>query len=74
MEQSRLAWKAELGELIEGSFADLLLLKSNPLEDVASLDRTRENLMLVITDGRIVKSQVDGLTAERACDGNQCIA
>ena len=59
-----------MGELVEGSFADLLLLRSNPLEDVATLDRTRENLMLVMKDGRIVKSQIDGISAERPCDWN----
>ncbi|KAH8646125.1 hypothetical protein BX600DRAFT_555851 [Xylariales sp. PMI_506] len=59
-----------LGELVEGSFADLLFLNENPLEDVASLDRTNENLMLVMKDGRIVKSQIAGLVPERNCEWN----
>ncbi|KAL5040959.1 hypothetical protein BDW71DRAFT_201755 [Aspergillus fruticulosus] len=60
----------KLGELVEGSLADLLFLRENPLEDVASLDRTEENLMLVMKDGRIVKSRIDALRPERNCEWN----
>jgi imidazolonepropionase-like amidohydrolase len=62
--------EGKLGELVEGAFADLLFLNENPLEDVASLDRINENLMLVIKDGRIVKSQIKELTPERNCTWN----
>ncbi|MBH1945628.1 hypothetical protein I5L01_15535 [Erythrobacter sp. YJ-T3-07] len=60
--------EGKLGELVEGAYADLLFLNANPLENVASLDKTQENLMLVMKDGRIVKSQIDGLVPERNCE------
>ncbi|KAF3061321.1 hypothetical protein GL218_03967 [Daldinia childiae] len=66
----QLGMEGLLGELIEGSFADLLFLKENPLDDVSTLDRTRDNLMLVMKDGRIVKSQIQELKPERTCDWN----
>lgn len=59
-----------IGELIPGSFADLLFLNENPLEDISTLDRINENLALIMKDGRVVKSQVDGVKVERACAWN----
>ncbi|KAH9226131.1 hypothetical protein K456DRAFT_1754952 [Colletotrichum gloeosporioides 23] len=66
----QLGMEGKLGELVEGSFADLLFLNENPLEDVSSLDRINENLMLVMKDGRIVKSQISSLRPERNCEWN----
>ncbi|KAF4879456.1 hypotheticall protein [Colletotrichum siamense] len=66
----QLGMEGKLGELVEGSFADLLFLNENPLEDVSSLDRINENLMLVMKDGRIVKSQISSLCPERNCEWN----
>lgn len=66
----QLGMEGQLGELVEGAFADLLFLNENPLENVASLDRINENLMLIIKDGRIVKSQIDTLRPERNCEWN----
>lgn len=66
----QLGMEGKLGELVEGAFADLLFLEENPLEDVASLDKTNENLKLVIKDGRIVKSRISGLVPERNCEWN----
>ncbi|KAK4549375.1 hypothetical protein LTR36_006372 [Oleoguttula mirabilis] len=66
----QLGMEGKLGEVVEGAFADLLFVRENPLEDVASLDRIKENLMLVMKDGRIVKSQIDGLWPERNCEWN----
>ncbi|KAJ4389657.1 hypothetical protein N0V93_007129 [Gnomoniopsis smithogilvyi] len=66
----QLGMEGKLGELVEGAFADLLFLKENPLEDVASLDRINENQMLVMKDGRIVKSRIEGLKPERSCEWN----
>lgn len=57
-----------LGELIPGSYADLLFLKENPLEDITCFDRQEENLMGIMKDGRVVKSRVDGLKVERSVD------
>ncbi|KAJ0343243.1 hypothetical protein COL154_013464 [Colletotrichum chrysophilum] len=66
----QLGMEGKLGELVEGSFADLLFLSENPLEDVSSLERINENLMLVMKDGRIVKSQISHLRPERNCEWN----
>lgn len=57
-----------LGELIEGAYADMLLLKTNPLKDVASLDKIKTNQLCVIKDGRVVKSKVDALPVEIAVE------
>ncbi|KAF4462955.1 amidohydrolase domain containing [Fusarium albosuccineum] len=57
--------EGKLGEPVDGAFADLLFLKKNPLENVPSLDEVKDNLMLVMKDGRVVKSQVKGLHPER---------
>ncbi|KUJ09973.1 uncharacterized protein LY89DRAFT_596933 [Mollisia scopiformis] len=59
--------EGKLSELIPGAFADLIFLREDPLEDVASLDRIDENLALIMKDGRIVKSQLNGIRIERAC-------
>ncbi|KAH6680534.1 hypothetical protein B0J14DRAFT_578841 [Halenospora varia] len=59
-----------LGELIPGSYADLLFLHENPLEDIRCLDRTNENLVAIMKDGRFVKSKLDGIKAERECSWN----
>jgi imidazolonepropionase-like amidohydrolase len=66
----QLGMEGKLGELVDGAYADILFLSENPLEDVASLDKTEENLMLVIKDGRIVKSRIEGLRPERNCEWN----
>lgn len=62
--------EGKLGELVEGSFADLLFLEENPLENIASLDSINENLLMVMKDGRIVKSRIEGLRPERNCEWN----
>ncbi|KAF3764081.1 hypothetical protein M406DRAFT_258812 [Cryphonectria parasitica EP155] len=66
----QLGMEGKLGELVEGAFADLLFLKENPLENVASLDRINENQLLIVKDGRIVKSRIEGLRPERNCEWN----
>jgi len=53
-----------LGELIPGTYADLLFLHENPVEDVSSLDRKNENLALIMKDRRLVESRVDGVMVE----------
>ncbi|KAH8919914.1 hypothetical protein BT69DRAFT_1309158 [Atractiella rhizophila] len=56
--------EAKAGQLTVGAFADILILKKNPLLDVTILDRPKENLLGVIKEGRCVKSSVDGLIVE----------
>lgn len=66
----QLGMEGKLGELVEGAFADLLFLNENPLENIASLDRINENQLLIMKDGRIVKSRIEGLRPERNCEWN----
>ncbi|KAH8930711.1 hypothetical protein BT69DRAFT_1275262 [Atractiella rhizophila] len=49
---------------MEGAFADILVLAANPLEDVTIFDRTDENVLAVLKEGRCVRSAVEGLKAE----------
>lgn len=59
-----LGMEGKLGCIKVGAFADLLLLESNPLDDVRILNRPKEYLKAVIKDGRCVHSLVDGLRVE----------
>ena len=58
----------ELGEIVVGAYADILLLKGNPLEDIGVLDRKEENHMCIMKDGRVVKSRVAELPVEISCE------
>ncbi len=49
---------AKLGVLEKGSYADILLVQGNPVEDVAILSE-KENIKLVMKDGRIYKNTLD---------------
>ena len=54
----------ELGQIKEGFLADLLVLKSNPLEDISVLERTGDELVAVFKEGRACFSklaEVNGL-------------
>lgn len=59
-----LKMEGKIGVIRKGAAADLILLKENPLEDVASLNRPKENLRAVIKDGHCVRSSVKGLRVE----------
>lgn len=59
-----LKMEGKIGVIKKGAAADLILLRENPLEDVASLNRPKENLRAVIKDGRCVRSSVKGLRVE----------
>ncbi|MEC6749192.1 amidohydrolase family protein [Marinilactibacillus sp. XAAS-LB27] len=52
-----LGWENELGTLEKGKLADLVVIKGNPLDDIASLSNA-ETIQLVIKDGKIVKNQI----------------
>ena len=53
-----------LGRLKESSFADLLILNANPLEDIEVLDRPGKHLLAVLKDGRVVESRWSKLPVE----------
>jgi len=50
-----LGWEKNIGTLEEGKFADLVLSKKNPLENIKALGNP-ENIVLVIKEGIIVKN------------------
>ncbi|KAL4905956.1 hypothetical protein BDW74DRAFT_167588 [Aspergillus multicolor] len=50
-----------IGQIKEGFWADVLFLKDNPLEDVTIFDRPEDCLMGVMKEGRVYKSQWEGL-------------
>lgn len=47
-----------LGQIKPGFAADLIILASNPLDDITSLDRPDSNLLAVIKDGRVVSTKL----------------
>ncbi|KAJ8095152.1 hypothetical protein PM082_010374 [Marasmius tenuissimus] len=50
-----------LGTVSAGAFADLLVLKANPLEDITVFDRPEESMLAILKEGRVVMSKVEGL-------------
>jgi imidazolonepropionase-like amidohydrolase len=45
--------EAQLGTLVEGSYADVILVDGNPLEDLKLLENYEETIDLVMVDGRV---------------------
>jgi imidazolonepropionase-like amidohydrolase len=52
-----LGWEDQVGTIEAGKLADLLVVKTNPLQDIRSLE-ANDNIALVIKDGRAVKDQL----------------
>lgn len=46
-----------LGQIKKGFYADLLIVKANPLKDITVLDNPEDNVAVVIKEGRICKSK-----------------
>lgn len=51
-----LGWDDKLGTLEAGKLADIILVKTDPLKDIRSMENV-DNIPLVIKDGRIVKDK-----------------
>jgi imidazolonepropionase-like amidohydrolase len=49
-----LGWEDRVGTIQSGKLADIILVKTNPLQDVRSLENV-DNIVLVMKDGRVVK-------------------
>lgn len=49
-----LGWEDRLGTIQAGKLADIILVKTNPLQDVRSLENI-DNIALVMKDGRVLK-------------------
>jgi imidazolonepropionase-like amidohydrolase len=53
-----------IGCITPGSFADIIILDANPLENIRVLDRPETYLLAVIKEGRVISSRIDGLGKE----------
>ena len=53
--------EGEIGQVTEGFAADLLVLKSNPLEDIEVLNRSQTELLAVFRQGRACFSALEGV-------------
>lgn len=51
-----------LGQIKAGFEADILILKSNPLDDITMFERHEEEVLAVIKEGRVCCSRMAGLT------------
>lgn len=56
-----LRMSGQIGSVVSGAFADLLILDQNPLEDITILDRPEVHLFAVMKEGRVPMSRVSGL-------------
>jgi imidazolonepropionase-like amidohydrolase len=52
-------YPGKLGVIEEGAYADLLLINGNPLEDISILTEPKDNLALIMKDGKIYKNTVE---------------
>jgi imidazolonepropionase-like amidohydrolase len=51
-----LGWGDQVGTVEAGKFADIILLKTDPLKDIRSLENV-DNIPLVMKDGKVVKDK-----------------
>ena len=55
----RSPYPGKLGVIEEGALADILLINGDPLKDISILTKPKENLALIMKDGKIYKNTVD---------------
>ncbi|MCY1377885.1 hypothetical protein D9M69_654810 [compost metagenome] len=48
----------EIGVIMPGAFADLLVLNESPLDDIHVLERPEQTLAIVMKDGKIHKNSL----------------
>ena len=48
--------EGQIGCIAEGAHADLIMVRSNPLDDLSVLDGQGEHINAIIKDGRFVKT------------------
>lgn len=54
----RNAYPGVLGSIVEGAYADLLLINGDPLKDISILEHPEAALALIMKDGKIYKDRV----------------
>lgn len=59
MSGPRNPYPGKLGVIEEGALADILLINGNPLKDISILTKPKENLVLIMKDGKIFKNTID---------------
>jgi imidazolonepropionase-like amidohydrolase len=47
-----------LGVIEPGAYADILLIKGNPLKDISILTRYEETINLIMKDGKVYKNEL----------------
>ncbi len=50
--------EGKLGVIKEGAYADLLIYDGNPLEDIQVIVNHKENLKLIMKDGKVYKNEL----------------
>ncbi|MGG5577234.1 amidohydrolase family protein [Myroides sp. C15-4] len=58
MSGPRNPYPADLGIIAEGAYADLLLFDKSALEDISVIGDPKNNLLLIIKDGKLYKDQL----------------
>ena len=51
--------KGKLGVIKENAFADLLIIKGDPLKDLSVFIESEKNIMLLIKEGEIISSTLN---------------
>lgn len=51
--------RGKLGEITKGAYADLILVKGNPLEDLSLVSDYENNFLLIMKGGKIYKNIID---------------
>jgi len=60
-----LGWHDHIGTLQAGKLADIIITRTDPLQNIRSLEKT-DNILLVMKDGEIVKDRCSESNQERA--------
>jgi imidazolonepropionase-like amidohydrolase len=58
---AKMMGQPQLGQIKPGFFADLLIIKNNPLDDITVFDRSDEEIQLVMKEGRVCRSSIEAL-------------
>lgn len=59
-----LGMEDELGQIVEGYIADMLILDANPLEDITVLSQIKQHCHGILKDGRVVFSTMSELARD----------